>query len=184
MGTHITNSGQNMILYFVIFAISSLSEQPEETVQCFSCVGRRLYVNEHLWEDTDPGSPCFHVNEKTTLVECSYPKRCTFVADQVLGDGKSNYIVEEKVERGCDEVDGTRWEHEPCVAIEFVADSEKHTMKGTGRKCYKHCDNNLCNDGEHNIEHGNGGQDNHGDDNNQASITLTSTLLLLLTFIF
>lgn len=93
VATHITNSGQNMILYFVIFgkrwkrewlnvirtdpficrkvtvqAISSLSEQPEETVQCFSCVGRRLYVNEHLWEDTDPGKGRWPICQTLTIL--------------------------------------------------------------------------------------------------------------------
>lgn len=38
-------------------SISSLNGHPDDeaVLKCFSCVGRRLYVNEHLWEDTDPG---------------------------------------------------------------------------------------------------------------------------------
>lgn len=40
--------------------------------------------------------------------------QCTFVADQVRGAGDgSNYVIEEKVERGCALVNGTQWEHEP-----------------------------------------------------------------------
>ena len=86
--------------------------------------GRALHQNIHTLESVRPRSDDLFIDARANAIICHcvklsphsespYPKRCTFVADQVLGDGKSNYIVEEKVERGCDEIDGTRWEHEP-----------------------------------------------------------------------